>query len=110
MKPEDIPQWCAVLKTELTQLRAENERLNDLLKTRKVLEYFNSYEKCAKDLAHHKQLLVERDRVLGVALEALKGVSLVEWDEENACYRWMQMRQYATDAVSQINKVLEVPK
>ena len=78
--------------SELAQLRAENERLNDLLKTHKVLETFKSYEKCAAenerlraemdalnqtvtdqkwflarrrdDLARHKQLLVEAKEAL----------------------------------------------
>ena len=64
--------------TELDQLRAENERLNDLLKTHKVLENFKSYEKCAKDLAHHKQLLVEAKEALNFIYDDADFESLEE--------------------------------
>ncbi len=44
--------------------------------------------------------LAEKEAEAAVLREALNGISLVEWDEENAYDRWMQMHEYATDALN----------
>ena len=119
-----MPEWCAVLKTELTQLRAENERLKGEIEQQSL--YTN----------HVEQLLVERDRVLGVAREAFGLNSawplldvlescgggmrhlLADHDcDHHGHENYSQAEVELTDkfipalreALSQINKVLEVP-